>query len=137
MQWLQSSLAESSARWNVLAQQVMMAAVDFTPGVKQEFSMDKWPGYMHDRQRLVQFLADRQIANPVVLTGDIHSNWVNDLRVDDRKPETPVVATEFVGTIVSSGGNGGGLTRGNANDAGGEPVRAVPQSTSAVTSAAR
>jgi alkaline phosphatase D len=106
MQWLQSSLAESSARWNVLAQQVMMAAVDFTPGVKEEFSMEKWPGYMHDRQRLVQFLADRQIANPVVLTGDIHSNWVNDVRVDDRKPETPVVATEFVGTSLSSSGNG-------------------------------
>jgi alkaline phosphatase D len=106
MQWLQSSLAESPARWNVLAQQVMMAAVDFTPGVKQEFSMEKWTGYMHDRQRLVQFLADRQIANPVVLTGDIHSNWVNDVRVDDRETETPIVATEFVGTSLSSSGNG-------------------------------
>ena len=46
------------------------------------------------------------MPNPVVLTGDIHSNWVNDLRVDDRKPESPVVATEFVGTSISSGGNG-------------------------------
>ncbi len=35
MQWLQSSLARSTARWNVLAQQVMMAAVDFTPGVSK------------------------------------------------------------------------------------------------------
>jgi alkaline phosphatase D len=41
-----------------------------------------------------------------VLTGDIHSNWVNDLRVDDRKPDLPVVATELVCTSVSSGGNG-------------------------------
>jgi alkaline phosphatase D len=41
-----------------------------------------------------------------VLTGDIHSNWVNDLRVDDRQPETPVVATEFVATSISSGGTG-------------------------------
>ena len=46
------------------------------------------------------------MPNPVVLTGDIHSNWVNDLRVDDRKAELPVVATEFVGTSISSGGNG-------------------------------
>jgi alkaline phosphatase D len=106
MQWLQSSLAESPAQWNVLAQQVMMAMVDFTQGVEQGFSMEKWPGYMHDRQSLAQFLANRQISNPVVLTGDIHSNWVNDLRVDDRKPETPVVATEFVGTSISSSGNG-------------------------------
>jgi hypothetical protein len=45
-------------------------------------------------------------ANPVVLTGDNHSNWVNDLRVDDLQPKTRVVATEFVGTSISSGGNG-------------------------------
>ena len=54
---------------------------------------------------IVQFLGDRKISNPVVLTGDIHSNWVNDLRVDDRRTETPVIATEFVGTSISSGGN--------------------------------
>ena len=40
------------------------------------------------------------------LAGDIHSNWVNDLRVDDLKPDTPVVATELVGTSLSSSGNG-------------------------------
>ena len=68
--------------------------------------MEKWTGYMHDRLRLVEFLADRHISNPIVLTGDIHSNWVNDLRIDDRKSETPVIATEFVGTSISTGGNG-------------------------------
>jgi alkaline phosphatase D len=42
----------------------------------------------------------------VVLTGDFHSNLVNDLRADDRKTELPVVATEFIGTSISSSGNG-------------------------------
>ena len=46
------------------------------------------------------------MPNPIVLTGDIHTNWVNDLRVDDHQPETPVIATEFVGTSISSGGDG-------------------------------
>jgi alkaline phosphatase D len=68
--------------------------------------MDKWPGAAHERMSLVKFMADRKVPNPVVLTGDIHSNWANDLRVDDRKPETPIVATEFVGTSISSSGNG-------------------------------
>ena len=54
----------------------------------------------------MKFLAERRVPNPVVLTGDIHSNWVNDLRVDDRQGESPVVATEFVGTSISTGGNG-------------------------------
>jgi alkaline phosphatase D len=91
----------------VLAQQVMMGMVERTlADGKQGYSMDQWPGYPRDRADLVRFLADRRVSNPVVLTGDIHSNWVNDLRPDDRRPEQPVVATEFVGTSITSGGNG-------------------------------
>jgi len=60
----------------------------------------------NERMELMQWIADRKVPNPVVLSGDIHSNWVNNLHVDDRKPETPVVATEFVGTSITSKGNG-------------------------------
>lgn len=104
--WLQAGLITSEAMWNVLAQQVLMAMVEGTSGGKTGYSMEKWTSAAHERIALVQFLADRKVPNPVVLTGDIHSNWVNDLRVDDRKPETPIVATEFIGTSISSGGNG-------------------------------
>ena len=54
----------------------------------------------------MRFMAERRIPNPVVLTGDIHSNWANELRVDDRRPETDPVGVEFVATSLSSGGNG-------------------------------
>ncbi|MDB5294649.1 MAG: phosphodiesterase/alkaline phosphatase [Phycisphaerales bacterium] len=105
-EWLQASLSKSTATWNVLAQQVMMGMVDRKPGPEHAYSMDQWGSAATERMELVKFLGDRKIANPVVLTGDIHSNWVNDLRPDDRRPEQPVVATEFVGTSISSGGNG-------------------------------
>jgi alkaline phosphatase D len=104
--WLQAGLITSPARWNVLAQQVMMAMVHFVTPRFRGYVMDQWPGYAHERMALVQFLADRKVPNPIVLTGDIHLNLVNNLRVDDRRPELPVVATEFVGTSISSGGNG-------------------------------
>ncbi|HEX8910887.1 MAG TPA: alkaline phosphatase D family protein [Humisphaera sp.] len=104
--WLRKGLAESPATWNVLAQQVMMGMVDHVAGPGHGYSMDQWPGYAHDRIELVKFMAERKVSNPVVLTGDIHSNWVNDLRVDDRQADKPVVATEFVGTSISSGGKG-------------------------------
>ncbi|QEH39048.1 Alkaline phosphatase D precursor [Aquisphaera giovannonii] len=106
--WLKAALLGSTGTWNVLAQQVMMGMVGRgrKPGEPPLYSMDQWPGYAAERMKLVEFLADRRVPNPVVLTGDIHSNWVNDLRVDDRKPETPVVAAEFVGTSITSGGNG-------------------------------
>ena len=101
--WLQASLIGSTARWNVLAQQVMMAMVRNPSG----YYMDGWPGYVYERGRLMDFLQERQIANPIVLTGDSHSNWVNELRVDDRETDTPIVATEFMGTSISSSGDGG------------------------------
>lgn len=105
--WLDAGLIASTARWNVLAQQVMMAMVGFSRDEGEpRFSMDQWPGAAHERMELMKFLADRKVPNPVVLTGDIHSNWVNNLRVDDREPRSPLVATEFVGTSISSGGNG-------------------------------
>ncbi len=104
--WLDAGLIASTGTWNVLAQQVMMALVELNYHPKPGYSMDQWPGALAERVSLARFLADRKVPNPVVLTGDIHTNWVNDIRVDDRMPETPVVATEFVGTSISSGGNG-------------------------------
>lgn len=113
--WLDASLLTSRAVWNVLAQQVMMGMADRSPVEEARYSMDQWPGAAHERIELLRFIADRKVPNPVVLTGDIHSNWVNDLRVDDRRTESPVVATEFVGTSISSGGNGKLDAEGMAN----------------------
>jgi alkaline phosphatase D len=111
--WLYQKLIKSRATWNVLAQQVMMGMVGFgEAGQEFRYSMDQWPGYLAERMELVRFLAERKVPNPVVLTGDIHSNWVNELRVDDRRLETEPVATEFVTTSISSGGNGPEKPRG-------------------------
>ena len=104
--WLDRSLLESTATWNVLAQQVMFAMVEINLKDRSGYSMDQWPGAAHERVALMKFIADRKVSNPVVITGDIHANWVNNLRVNDRQSDSPVVATEFVGTSISSGGNG-------------------------------
>ena len=82
------------------------------PNSPAVYSMDQWPGYAHERQLLLKHLHDFKIKNPVVLTGDIHSNWANELRVNDFKPEEDIVATEFVTTSLSSGGNGSSKTDG-------------------------
>jgi len=51
---------------------------------------------------LMTHVRDARVANPIVLSGDIHSFWANDLKVDYDDPKAPVVATEFVGTSVSA-----------------------------------
>ena len=104
--WLFDAMAKSKGQWNVLPQQVMIEKVDQVPGPDASYSMDQWPGYDAGRTRLLEFFGARKPSNPVVLTGDIHSNWVNDLKVDFRQPGAPTVATEFVGTSIASGGDG-------------------------------
>jgi alkaline phosphatase D len=101
--WLLRGLDRSQARWNVLAQQVVMAERDLHPGPGRSWWSDAWDGYAADRDRILRFLWERQPANPVVLTGDIHSFSMNDLHLPGRAPDAPVVATELVGTSISSG----------------------------------
>lgn len=105
-QWLFEGLRASGARWDVLAQQVMVARVDHGEAHEERISMDQWSGYDAARRRLLAALGERHAGNAVVITGDIHSNWVNDLKLDFRDPDAPTVATEFVGTSISSGGDG-------------------------------
>lgn len=104
--WLFDGLAASATAWNVLAQQVMVGIPDLTAGPEVGLSMDKWAGYEHERRLLLRHLRDRKITNPVVLTGDVHTNWANELTTNFDRPDAPSVATEFVGTSITSGGDG-------------------------------
>ena len=47
-------------------------------------------------------IAARKISNPIVLGGDLHNAIVADLKVDFDDAKSPVIATEFVGTSITS-----------------------------------
>ena len=103
--WLGLGLARSKARWNVIAQDVLMAQLrQKMPNGDIGFWTDDWDGFPASRRRLLRRVAETRVANPVVVGGDIHAFFANDLRVDFDDPKSPVVATEFVGTSVSSSG---------------------------------
>lgn len=104
--WLMEGMKASNARWNVLANQVPIAQISRVIEGEPTFSMDKWDGYVAARERLLEFLATERPPNPLILSGDIHSNWVADLKTDFDDPGSPTVATEFVGTSISSGADG-------------------------------
>jgi alkaline phosphatase D len=104
--WLKQTLDKSRGRWNIIANQVLMARIDMKPGPEEALSMDQWSGYEVCRGRLMKFLEERKPSNPIVITGDIHSSWVSDLKVDWKNERSPAVGTEFVGTSISSGGDG-------------------------------
>jgi alkaline phosphatase D len=111
--WLFDGVSQATATWNVLAQQVPFARVDNDafPDA-QSFGgkeMDKWDGYAVERDEVARTIAGAAKAgsfNPVVLTGDVHRNYVWDLKTDwDDPSNTTVFGAEFVGTSLTSNGD--------------------------------
>lgn len=124
--WLCSNMRTSNARWQILGQQVMMAPLNvqplsFLPPIYP--NDDQWDGYSGERLRLYDTLFSNNIQNMVVLTGDIHTSWGNDLPTDTYNGSTGAgsAGVEFVITSVTSpgldflAGIGSGLVMG-AND---------------------
>lgn len=74
--WLTQQLSNSTAQWKIIGQQVMMAPMELL-GIA--VNGDQWDGYPAERQRLYSHIMSNNIQNIVVVTGDIHSSWANDL----------------------------------------------------------
>jgi alkaline phosphatase D len=102
--WLYSALAHSKAKWNLIAQDVLMAQLREKQDGIDTFWTDNWDGYPANRARLIKRIHDTKVSNPVVASGDIHSFFANDLHLDPDDQKSPIVATEFVGTSIASYG---------------------------------
>lgn len=104
--WLLDGCETSSATWKVLAQQVVMAQLDKQPGAGELSPMSTWDGYAASRDRVLGGLVERDVDNLVVLTADIHHNFVGDLKLDFRDPDSAVIGSEFIATSITSTGDG-------------------------------
>ncbi|MBK8324393.1 MAG: alkaline phosphatase D family protein [Betaproteobacteria bacterium] len=102
--WLDAALAESKARWNIIVQQTLFATAGRDTGKGRLHWTDGWDGYPHARARLLDSLARSKAANPVILGGDVHANYVCDVHREAGRPDTPIVASEFCGTSITSQG---------------------------------
>ncbi len=104
--WLDAGLERSPARWNLLAQQTLMASrAERNRQGELTYWTDGWSGYPAARRRLLEFMAARKPANPVVIGGDVHAFFVADLKADFADPRSPVVASEICGTSITSEGS--------------------------------
>ncbi len=102
--WLNAGLAQTRARWNILAQQTLMAQHDRKAGEGQAFWTDGWDGYPDARARLLDSIAQAKTSNPLVFGGDVHCAYVADLKSDFDDARSPTIATEFCGTSITSQG---------------------------------
>jgi len=102
--WLADGLASSTRAWKFIVQPTQIA-----PGLmKTPFGSlvyaDGWDAYPAARERLLSAIAQPRVPDVICLGGDVHRNVAANLRLDPMDPGSPIIASEFVGTSVSSKG---------------------------------
>jgi alkaline phosphatase D len=97
--WLAEGLTTSPARWNAILQQTIFAPFQQGSADSPKWWTDAWEGYPAARDRLLAVLASGRVRNPLILGGDVHCFYANDIPAGGR-----VVATEFIGSSISSRG---------------------------------
>lgn len=101
--WLQAALRGEGARWNILANGLMISpyvqrAADGSLGAYT----DGWSAFAAARRRLLETLKGSGRENLVSLAGDLHAFVAADLGADPDDPESAALAAEFVASSVTS-----------------------------------
>lgn len=121
--WFADVLTTSTTRWQLVGNAVMFAPLTLPATLDPQvhdwlvtqtglpadgiaLNADQWDGYMAERQRIIDLIAEHDLGGVVFLTGDIHSSWASDIPQsagDYRLGRNgKVVATEFVTPSVTA-----------------------------------
>ncbi|SDP32329.1 alkaline phosphatase D [Klenkia soli] len=111
LRWLTDGITRSRKPWHLVGNQTVLTRLFAVPRVGvlggQVYNADQWDGYQADQATLIAAMG-RGGTDPVVLTGDIHSSWANDLPpafdVARYTAAPSSVGVEFVCPSVTSNG---------------------------------
>jgi alkaline phosphatase D len=104
--WLGDSLSQSKRQWKLVAQATQISPTNVPAPVGRSYWNEAWDGYPEARKRLLQTVVDAKLNNVVTLGGDVHCNVAANLRLEPNNPQSPIVASEFVTTSITSRGLG-------------------------------
>lgn len=97
--WFEREFRASTARWNVIANEVILTKMPIAGSL---FNLDQWDGYPADQRRMTELFAERPDANPLVITGDIHAYGAANIKLDYDDPDAAPIASELVGGSITS-----------------------------------
>ncbi|AZM49327.1 metallophosphatase [Streptomyces sp. WAC 06738] len=100
--WLKHHIDNAPDTWHVWANSIMLSQLRGSPGGPYMFT-DQWDGFLAERKEVLQHVHAAGLEDLVVVTGDWHSAFVDDIRTDYDDPESPLVGTEFTAHSVTSG----------------------------------
>jgi phosphodiesterase/alkaline phosphatase D-like protein len=92
---LKKSLLESNAVWKVIINEVPMSEFFALP-------YDRWEGYPAEREEILSFISENDIKNVVFLTGDLHINFIGDVRLNSLTSLTSIVKEIIAGPIAQN-----------------------------------
>ena len=98
------NFARSGTSWHFLVQPTVFSPLPYINADTNEEIVwsDGWDGYPLARQRLIDMMASREGANPIVLGGDTHCYWVGEIKQDYNDMNSMSVGAEFTTTAVTS-----------------------------------
>ncbi len=99
--WFKDAIVSSGAQWKIVANQLMIMAVDSAPGTT--INVDAWDGYGAERREILEHFLAKGVKDLTFLTGDIHTFFAGTVHTNGRTT-TPAIGTEFVGGSITSPG---------------------------------
>jgi len=102
--WLADTLASSTSAWRLIAQTTQLSPSGFgTPFGPLQYA-DGWDAFPAARERLMAAIAQPRVPDVVVLGGDVHRHVAANLRQRPGDASSPIIASEIVGSSVTSRG---------------------------------
>ncbi len=102
--WLAQGLTASTRRWKLLGQGTQLSGSSIDSPLGRRLYSDGWDGYPKARERLLHTIADAGVANVLNLGGDVHRHVAAQLRLRPNDPNSPIVASEFVASSITTRG---------------------------------
>ncbi len=102
--WLMQGLAASTRRWKLLGQASQISSWGIDTPLGRSVYSDAWDGYPRARERLLRGLHEAGVRDVVALGGDVHRHVAAQLRLVPNDDRTPIVASEFVTSSITTRG---------------------------------
>ncbi|SFP67673.1 alkaline phosphatase D [Amycolatopsis arida] len=99
--WLRDRISTAGDGWHCWVNSIMLSQLARTGG--GYYFTDQWDGFRAERTEVLTHVHDTGMPDLVVITGDWHSAFVDDIRPDFDDPSAPVIGTEFTAHSISSG----------------------------------
>lgn len=102
--WLAESLAASRGAWRLIAQTTQISPGVFDSPLGRMQYADGWDAFPAARDRLMAAIAQPRVPDVVCLGGDVHRHVAANLRLHPTDLSSPIIASEFVTSSITTRG---------------------------------